>query len=543
MERQKRTLKKETFIQGILALMFSQVLIKILGLVYNLYLTNRNGFGDEGNAIYSSGYQIYALLLAISSIGVPNAISKMISECLAKGDKKGANRVFKIAFITFAIIGIIGTCFLFFGAKTIATYWLRMPEAEYVLIALSPAIFFVSISCVVRGYFNGKEKMRLTARAQTFEQIFKTTLTILFVEIIAIASKVNTVYMAAGATLATTFATFSSFSFIYILYKKEKKIEGKEVNKVSEYDKKSFADIIKTILAVSIPISLSSILSAVNKNIDSATVVRILEKIIGYEAAKSQYGMLSMKVDTLTSLPLAFNIAFATALVPAIAGARVKNDEKTINKRISFSLLVTILIGLPCTIGMCLYANQIIKLLYPVNPGGGSILAIAAFTVIFTSIAQTINGALQGLGKVRVPAIALGLGVAAKFIANIVLIPIEGIGVHGAAIGSVLCHIISCTIGYNVLKRTVKLDFKLHRLMFKPIVATTVMAVCSYLCYSALSLTALKSSLVTIIAIAIAVIVYVIAVLGLKIFSKEDLLQLPKGEKIYSLLRKIKVYE
>ena len=119
-EKKKKVLKKESFMQGVMTLMISQVLIKLLGLIYTLYLTNREGFGDKGNAIYASGYQIYALLLTISSIGVPNAISKIISEKIAVGDHKGANRVFKVAFVTFALVGLAGTLALFFGANIIA---------------------------------------------------------------------------------------------------------------------------------------------------------------------------------------------------------------------------------------------------------------------------------------------------------------------------------------------------------------------------------------------------------------------------------------
>ena len=100
--RKDRRGHKESFMQGVLALMFSQVLIKLLGLVYKLYLTNKEGFGDAGNAIYSSGFQIYALLLTLSSIGVPNAISKLVSEKESVGDHKGAHRIFKIAFVLFA---------------------------------------------------------------------------------------------------------------------------------------------------------------------------------------------------------------------------------------------------------------------------------------------------------------------------------------------------------------------------------------------------------------------------------------------------------
>ncbi len=103
MQKRKKKIKKESFMQGVVALMFSQVLIKLLGLVYKMYLTNREGFGDEGNAIYSGGFYIYALLLTLSSVGIPNAISKLVSERIAVGDNKSANRVFKIAFVTFRI--------------------------------------------------------------------------------------------------------------------------------------------------------------------------------------------------------------------------------------------------------------------------------------------------------------------------------------------------------------------------------------------------------------------------------------------------------
>ncbi|MGN1299117.1 MAG: oligosaccharide flippase family protein [Candidatus Scatovivens sp.] len=284
--------KKETFLQGILTLMFAQVVIKILGLLYSLYLTNRNGFGDAGNAIYMGGYQIYAMLLTLSSTGVPNAISKLISEKLALEDIKGANRIFKIAFLTFAVIGITGTSLLFFGADVIANQWLQIPEAKYTLMVLSPAIFFVSISSVIRGYFNGKQKMSVTAKSQTFEQVFKTSLTIIFVEIVAKITSTNTELMAAGATLATTVATIISFIYIYKMSKITRKQENKNIRNFSKEEnlakRESIKTIIKRILAVSIPISLSSLLSSVNKNIDSFTVVRILKPILRRRYCKSK---------------------------------------------------------------------------------------------------------------------------------------------------------------------------------------------------------------------------------------------------------------
>ena len=214
MQKVKKTLKKESFMQGIFAMMFSQVLIKLIGLVYKLYLTNREGFGDEGNAIYSSGFYIYSLLLTLSSVGVPNAISKLVSERIALGDNKGANRIFKIAFFIFGILGFVGTMILFLGAHYISNVILKIPEAEMTLVALSPSIFFVALICVIRGYFNGNGTLKVTANSQTLEQIFKTVFTILLVELVVIATGINTTIMAAGANLATTVATIRKF---YIL--------------------------------------------------------------------------------------------------------------------------------------------------------------------------------------------------------------------------------------------------------------------------------------------------------------------------------------
>ena len=382
--------------------------------------------------------------------------------------------------------------------------------------------------------------MEATSKSQTFEQIFKTILTIIFVETAVILTNKNIVVMAAFATIATSLATILSFIYLIKFYKRERKYISIRNGKGAIPERSSVRSVVKNILAVSIPISLSSILSSINKNVDSFTVVRLLKPKIG-EEANVLYGILSGKVDILTSMPLAFNIAFATALVPAISAARIKKDNETINKRISFSLLVTLLIGLPCTIGMLVFAEGILKLLFPSASSGTILLAISALTIIFTALAQTINGALQGLGKVRVPAIALGCGVITKIIANVLLIPINGIYANGAAIGSVLCHIVSFTIVYATLRKTVKLDFKLHRLIIRPLIATTIMTVISYITYIFIN-QFIGIRIATIVAIAIAVVVYGISIIALRIFSKEDILMLPKGDKIYGLLVKLRIY-
>lgn len=532
---------QDKFMQGIFALMLSQVVIKVLGLVYSVYLTNKRGFGDEGNAIYMSGYQIYALLLAISSIGIPNAISKLVSEKIAIRDYKGADRIFKIAITLFSIIGFSCTSILFFGAEKIARDFIQIPESVNTLKALSPAIFFVSVSAVIRGYCNGKNSIQVTANSQTLEQASKTIFTIFLVELVSVLSCYNTKLMATVANLATTIATI--ISFIYI-FSKTKQIRKKELFNINRkyFEKERIKTIIKKIFSVSIPMSISSLLSTINKNIDSITVVRILKKVLGENKARMKYGILSTKVDLLITMPMAFNIAFSTALVPEIASSLIKNDFENINKRLKFSILTTILIGLPCTVGIFFYSRQILNLLFPNANSGAECLKFSSIIIIFGVLTQTINGALQGLGKNKIPAIALFYGVIIKFICNILFIPIEGICEKGAVIGNILCHVVTFCIVYNVLTETIELNFKLHKIIKKPIIITIIMISISFGVYNELIYLGFYEYISTIIGIIIAVIVYILLIFIFKVFSKDEIFMLPKGEKIYNFLKKIKIY-
>lgn len=521
---------KENIISGIIALLFSQIIIKIIGLVYKVYLTNREGFGDTGNAIYSAGFQIYALLLAFSSTGVPTAISKLVSERLAIGDNKGAHRIFKIAFFTFASLGIIGTILLFLGANVIANIWLQIPEAEYSLIALSPSIFFVSITSVIRGYFNGKEKLSATARSQSMEQILKTIFTIILVEVSTILTNKNTMLMAASANLATTIATFFSFSYIYKYYRDKRKEIAIEIKQSANYIPTRVRKTIKHILKEAVPISLTSIMSAFNKNIDSFTIVRNLKKITNEENAKIQYGILSGKIDTLCILTASLNIPFVTAIVPNIAKLKKAKNKIEINKRITMFLQITLLIAIPASIGMILFAKPILNLLFPNASNGEILLKINSISIIFTLLAQTINSILQGLGKVNIPVYSFLIGMILKFICNITLIPNSNIGINGAAIGNIICNFVVCIIGINVIYQITKIKFDIKNLLIKPTIATTMMGILSINLYNFLK-RIISIEMATIISVIIAMLIYLVLIIILKIPIILEIIKFKKKNK------------
>lgn len=532
----KRKEKKNGFMEGVIVLMFSQVIVKVVGLIYKLYLTNKEGFGDRGNAIYSSGFQIYALFLTVCSIGVPNAISKLVSSKVAIGDNKGAYRIFKIAFALFGFLGFICSSILFFGANYISDIYLQIPEAEMTILALSPSVFLVSIASVLRGYFNGRENLSVTANSQSLEQIFKTLFTILIVEQVANLSSNNTILMAAGATIATTIATLFSVIYLYKYFIKRKKTMWQEVISSTTNKKESIAKIIKNILSVSIPIALCALFSATTKTIDALTVVRILKDYIGEEVATIQYGILSGKVDTLITLPFSFNIAFATALVPTISSAIAKREINTAEKRIKFSILVTILIGLPCSIYMCAYSNQILYLLFPNASAGGEMLKCSAWIIIFVVLTQTVNGALQGLGKVNVPVIAFAIGAIIKLILNVILIPMNVFGVRGAIISSILSHSTSFIICFISLKKNMNIKFEIDKFLVKPIIASVLMFIGSYVFYNNLG-EIISKNILLILSLMFGGIIYITSILCLRILSEEEIFMIPYGQKVYKKLK------
>lgn len=524
--------KKQGFMQGIMTLMFSQIIIKILGLIYKLYLTNKSGFGDAGNAICSGGFQIYALILTVSSIGVPNAISKLISEKLSIGDVRGAKKVFKVAFAIFAIVGFCGSLILFVGANFIANKWLQIPEAELTLMILAPSVFIEALISVLKGYFNGYENMKPMAKSQTVEQLSKTILTIIIVEGICmyVGSQGTIALMAAGANLATTIATFFGFIYLVFIYLKIRKINSKNIKKVY-YKSERKIEIFKKILIIAMPMTISALLGSLNKNIDSATIVRGLKMFMTEEQAKIQYGILSGKIETLVTLPLSFNVAFATALVPAISASRAIGDTKSIEKRISFSILVTILIGLPCSVGMMIFAKPILQLLFPNASSGDFIYQISSVSIIFITIEQNVTGALHGLGKFYIPIISLAVGACTKLLINLTFVRINPEtflfgGVAGAALGTVVCHAVSMMISITALKKYANIKFKVIKFVIKPSIATLIMGASSFFTYNVLN-SIFNQNIAIILAILFAVTIYILTIFAIGVFDEDEIYMLP----------------
>lgn len=541
MKEKKVKSTANSFMKNVAMLICSQILIKVLGLIYKLVITNMKGFGNEGVGYYSAGYQIYSLLLTLSSIGIPSVISKLVSERLAVNDKSGAHRIFVVSMRFFATIGLIFSIGLFFGADFIATHILNVPDTAYVMKVLAPAIVFVSISAVLRGYFAGQQDMKPTSGSQTLEQLLNCVLSITFVY--ACIGK-EAYIMAAAGNLSTTLAIMITVIYLVAYYKRNKIVPEKD--QISPEAKKTDRQLLKTILTISIPITLSSIICVISSVIDTTTVSNCIQIAFGdtgmtkealESLAMTKAGILS-KVDTLVSFPLAINIALSTALVPSIAESIAKKEEKVAEKRLSFSVFASILIILPCAAGFITLASPILKMIYPTASDGALILQIAAIYMIFTAINQTINGGLYGLNLQKVPGIALAIGVIIKTILNIILVSNKTINIAGAAIGTLVCQVVVFIICFRVLNNRLKVKLDLKKNLLKPAIASIIMGAVVYVTYY-VSHIFVGNTISTILAILVGVIVYAVLILKLNIVLKEDIMMLPFGTKIYPILEKM----
>lgn len=547
--------KKQTFMSNVTLILFSQIMVKLLGMVYRLVITNVPGFGDAGNGFYSAGFNVYTLLLAISSVGIPNAIAKMVSERTALGDYRGAHKIFKTAFVLFAGIGLFCTLLLIIASNFVAKVIIHMDGVQYTLIMLAPSIFFVCISSVIRGYFSGMHNMKATSYSQMIEQIFKCSVTVLIV-VILIGQKPE--IMAAGANLATSISTVISLGYLMLFYKKHRPEIMKNAAASSvEPENKKLSVLMKSILMISIPISLGSVITAINRLVDTATITRGIEiafaagipgttgiptlEMLEDEAVRLT-GILS-KSDVLINMPLALNIAFSTVLVPSIAGALAVGDKKEASGKVSYSLLISILLVLPCAAGYITLANPIYRLLYPNAKLGASLLQLSSVALIFTALNQTISGSLQGLGKIYVPATGIFCGCIAKFILNVLLIRIPSVNIYGAVISSIVCQIISFSICFTSLCRNITLKMGFVKYILKPLSCAVIMSAAALGSYKLLMMILKSNTPVTIISIAIAAFIYFLFVAVFKVLTKSEIEALPKGTKIYSMLVKAKLYK
>ena len=443
--------KEESFFKSVQYLFLSQILIKVLGLLYSLYLINKPNFGDIGNAIYLSSYQIFAFMLTFTSIGIPNAVSNLVAE---NDSIDYQNKVFKTAIYIYSFIA----CFISFGLFGLSDYIgssiIGISSISYHLKILAPILIATALEGIYIGFFNGKKQMKITAKIQFIEQFLKCSLTIFFVEYISKKTS-NSEFLSIGATLGVAFSILVSL----IICVKEKNIMQ---NSFKRFTKSGigYRHIIKKLLMFSVPISLGAMMVAVNKNIDLISIMNILAGKIGKENAKKIYGIMASKVDVLIALPLAFNITFSTALIPNISKFKSNNDILSIEKNVIRAIYMSLIIGIGSSIMLYFFSSEIFNLLFKNSNDGSELLKISAISIYFGVMSQTFIGILQGFQKNKIPVIALVIGTVVKFIFNIILVNSDFFLEKGVIVSSIISNLVMFFILQFCVGKNIKFRYK-----------------------------------------------------------------------------------
>ena len=525
-EREEAT----SFGKNVMMLAIAQIVVKVLGLIYKIVIVNVPGFGNVGSGYYSTGYQLYMVLLAVSSIGIPNVVSKLVSERVAIGDYKGAHKIFRVSFSMFTIIGFVLALFMFVFAKPLSVLLFGAEGVAYTLMALSPAVMFVSSNSILRGYFTGLGSLKSTSISEIVEQIFNCLLSIGFVYM-AIGS--DTAIMAAAGNLSTTVAALISLGYMcshYLLRKKYLKIKCDS----QETDSQNIGTgkLIKTIAALAIPASFASLVSSLSGNIDSITVNL-------YTGNVEAYGIMS-KTETITHMPLALGATLFIAMVPVVSALMQKEDHNGAQKNLTDTMFLSLVLMLPCAMGLSVLAQPILTLLYPTVSDGAILLQLQTIAMIFAAITFVLNGVFYGIGKQKYPAIILLIGALLKLVLNIVFLKLLNYGAVSAVVATIIYQFIVMAIEMYCLNKFVPVRLNLINHIVKPIVSTFIMGGVVYASYM-ITFESIGNTLSTLLSILIGIVIYFAMLIILRTLNKEDYDKLPLGNKFYNILKKFKL--
>lgn len=545
------------FLKGTLVLTIAGFVVKAIGSI-NWILLSRV-LGGEGIGIYQMAFPIYLLALQVSSAGIPIAISIVTAEKLAKSDYNGAKSVFNISFIMLFITGLISSLAIYFGSPwLIESHWIEEPRSYYSLIALSPAIFFVTLISCFRGYLQGWQMMTPTAVSQIIEQLLR-------VVVMLSAGYLLLPYglgiAAGGASMGAGVGAFGALIILIYYYKKlpsateYEKIKETEKNvninnssdenlstenivKCNEEQHKdkhieeSSISILVRLVKLAIPISMASILLPLVANLDLFIVPKRL-LVAGFSQSETTalFGYLTGMAVPLVNLATIFTAALATSIVPSISALLSNNDSKGIYYRTSGSMRLTFIGTVPFSIMLYILAKPVVTIIYNA-PAAAQATEIIAFSIFFLGIHQVSTGILQGLGKPKIPVINMCLSAIFKVGLNWTLTAIPSLGIVGAAYATVVDIGVAALLNMIFVKKYTGyfLDFSI---LWKNCVSAGIMGIIMYFLYAYLEMQ-IHMFFAFLITAIVGAIIYIIFMILTKGFTKNDAQKLPFIKKFVS---------
>ena len=488
------------FFAGVAVLTVSNLLVKAAGLLFKIPMNLI--VGDTGMGYYNSAYSVYTFFYMLATSGLPVAVSVMVSEKRSRGQIVAAKQIFRLALLIFVLIGTAVTSLMLFGADALAGVIRSEKSALCVKIA-APTMLCVCVTGALRGYFQGCGNMVPTAVSQLIEAVGKLGIGItaaLYAISRGYAIHIVAAYAVSGLTVGSLFGAVYLAAMRVMRGDRDLLCEGTEI----DYGREKNGDILRRFLKISLPVTVSASVMSLTNMIDTAMIQRILSSSMTAEEAASVYGNYTSLAVPMFNLPPVLIYPIAYALVPQVAaavGADKKNDAARL---IENALRYTIILALPCALGLTVLADPILCLLYSDASAHAAspLLMMLAPSAFFVCILAVTNSVLQACGQEKKPVVSMLCGALVKCVSGAMLLGRYGIA--GAPLSTFLCYLTVTVLNFMFVSRVCGIRLNFHGVFLRPLIG-------SLLC----SLTALlvNSLLGCIPAIASAVCVYAAVVL------------------------------
>ena len=530
--------RRHNFISGAAVLAFAVAVTKVLGALYKIPLGNL--LDKEGMAHFYAAYNIYSLLLVLSTAGLPLALSRLVSRAAAQGRLNAQRRIFRTALALLAVIGLLCSAVMCLFPQWLSGL-LHDSLAAPAIRALGPAVLFVCLTSAIRGYAQGLGDMTPTAVSQVLEALLKLGIGLPLAWYVLHIGKTAEL-SAAGAIVGVTAGTAVSMLFLcaYLVTHRNRK-ESPDVPSSS-------GQIIKQILLIGVPITLSNSAMSIINIIDTKIVMGRLQNGLGLSetAAAVLNGQYRIAMN-MPNMVASFVYPVTMSLIPFAAAALARKDHAEADRIISSAFRLIAILALPAGVGLSVLSTPIERLMLPMQPedalAAGPHLQILGIALIFICLMILTNAILQTYGKEKLPIFTVIAGGVVKVVMNYILVGNPDISIHGAPISTLCCYLTICGLNLFFVWKYSPEKPRYTRLFGKPIVASAVMgaaawAVCGLVArvlsgHSAYG----ANALATFCGILAGVVVYGVLVITLRILRAEDVKALPKGEKIAKLLR------
>lgn len=546
MGRQQK--KSSGFLQQGAILAAASIIVRIIGLVYRIPLTNI--IGNEGNGFYSCAFEVYNIALLLSSYSLPLAVSKLVSARVAKGERKNAYRVFKGAMIFAISVGFVIGLIVFFGAGVIAEHVMTLPLSAYALRVLAPCLFIVAVMGVMRGYFQGLGTTMPTAISQVLEQIVNAIVSIaaasyLFKVGAKLAKTKNidslgAAYGAAGGTLGTVMGALTAFIFMIFVFLVYKKILNRQMKRDMNHRTEGYEKVFKVLLLTILPVVMSTAVYNISSVIDQG----VFNKIMAIQGSTQNeyaalWGIYSGKYRVLINVPLGVANALAASVIPSLTAAVTSGARKEVHNKIHLAVRFAMIIAIPSFVGFTVLASPILQLLFSdAHKTPAYVMMIGAISVVFYCLSTITNAILQGINHMTAPIHNAAKALVIHLVALLIMLIAFRWNIYAVVVANVIFSGIMCFLNEKEIRRAVGYRQEIKQTFVLPGIAAVIMGICSYVFY--LLFDAIMGGKVAIIlALFIALVSYGISLLLLGGLSEDEIMALPKGTLIARYLRKL----